>query len=156
MAPSSVRGIPARRTPLRQPYHDGARLQSWVQCVRVCSGPESCCKRPAWLGVRAKLGPSVNPVVDVGVAGCGDSSGTDDITRESRSRSGIIGYGGSRRAVSGRRDAHLSEGSAADLLAFATYLRRKRRRQFREVRIFFLPSSLCVINSWRISYKAQK
>lgn len=60
--------VPARRTPLRQAHHDGARLQSWVQCVRVCSGPESCCERPAWLGVRAKLGPSVNPVVGVGVA----------------------------------------------------------------------------------------
>lgn len=44
----------SRRTPSTTDgdYH----LQSWVQCVRVCSGPESCCERPAWLGVRAKLG----------------------------------------------------------------------------------------------------
>lgn len=48
----------SRRTPAdheRESRGFGAHLQSWVQCVRVCSGPESCCERPAWIGVRARV-----------------------------------------------------------------------------------------------------
>lgn len=60
-----TRPLPFR--PSRQPpttnRDSGARLQSWVQCVRVCSGPESCCERPAWLGVRARLGQCQKPVL---------------------------------------------------------------------------------------------
>lgn len=43
----------SRRTPSTTDCDD--HLQSWVQCVRVCSDFENCCERPAWLWVRTKL-----------------------------------------------------------------------------------------------------
>jgi len=79
----------------------GIHLQSWVQCVRVCSGPESCCERDRrGLECARQLGQCQLTLVarcSRGSSGVPRGNGTP----KSASRLPL------RCVVFGRRDAHL-------------------------------------------------
>lgn len=105
----------SRRTPSTTGRDD--HLQSWVQCVRVCSGPESCCERPAWLGVRAKLGQCYPRSLLRRHCHRPRRAPLGNGTRNSPSPTGIIGFSGPLLCVIlGRRDAHLLGGVSRNLL----------------------------------------